>query len=83
MLSNELYASMNSRLSETISKLGALARMTGTEAPDAAQHLQLLTELDALTAAPLSQALDKADIWKNRLRETIICLLYTSDAADE
>ena len=72
LLSNELYASMNSRLSETISKLGALARMTGTEAPDAAQHLQLLTELDALTAAPLSQALDKADIWKNRLRETIM-----------
>ena len=83
LLSDELYASMNSRLSETISKLGALARMTGTGAPDAAQHLQLLTELDALTAAPLSQALDKADIWKNRLRETIMSYQVPAKTRDD
>ena len=50
-----LYFRLKNLEGETISKLSTLVKMTRTNAPDAAQHLQLLTELDALTLAPMSQ----------------------------
>ena len=82
LINNEQYDSMNSRLTEALVKLQTLAQMSG-QATDAAQKSQLLSELEALTSSPMSKALDKADIWKRRMREKVVSYKIPTKTKDD
>ena len=72
LITSELLQTMNVRLSECIKKqLECVNIMASGGKQDPKKLKGLVQELEALSSAPLSKALEKADIWRNKLRAAV------------
>ena len=68
LITQELLQSLNARLNESIRKQAETVNLMAGRDPN---FRGLVNDLEALCDAPMSKALEKADVWRTRLRQAI------------